>query len=141
MNGAFLQADYMAQVLEPHVLGILEDFKQICNIEHLFMEDGNAAHGLKSTRNAPAMWKALHKVPLLAWAFNSPDMNPIEQIWRIMKQNLRKRRAEITNLTQYRQAIQEEWDAILMSKINELIGEMERRVDTMYTRFGDATGF
>ena len=68
-------------------------------------------------------------------------MNPIEQIWRIMKQNLWKRRAELKTLAQYQGAIEEEWDAIPLSKINELVAEMEKRVDTMYNRFGDATGF
>ena len=140
-NSAFLQADYTAQVLEPHMLDILRDFEAICNDEPLLMEDGNAAHGLKFMRNAPALWKAKHKIALLDWAFNSADMNPIEQIWRIMKQNLRKRRAEIKTLAQYHIAIQEEWDAIPLSKINELIAEMEKRVDTLYDRFGDVTGF
>ena len=140
-RGAFLQADYVEQVLEEHVCVILADFKESCGVDPLFMKDGNAAHGLKSTRNRPAMWKAKHNIPLLAWASNSCGMNPIKQIWRIMKQNLRKRRAELKTLAQYQNAIQEEWDAILLSKINELVAEMEKRVDTMYNRFGDAIGF
>jgi transposase len=68
-------------------------------------------------------------------------MNPIEQIWRTMKQDLRKRRADIKTLAQYHRAIQEEWDAIPLSKINELVEEMEERVNTLYNRFGDATGY
>ena len=69
------------------------------------------------------------------------DVNPIKQIWRIMKQNLRKRRADITTLVQYRIAIQEEWDAIPLSKFNEFIASMEERVNVMYNRFGNVTGF
>ena len=122
-------------------MDILHDFKTTCDIEPLLMEDGNAAHGLKSMRNAPALWKAKHGVSLLPWAFNSADMNPIEQIWRIMKQNPTKRRANITTLAQCRIAIQEEWDAIPLSKINELVASMEERVDVLYNRFGDVTGF
>jgi transcriptional accessory protein Tex/SPT6 len=105
------------------------------------MEDGNAAHGLKSTHNPVYLWKKLHKILLLDWAANSPDMNPIEQIWRIIKQALRKRRDELTTQAQFRAAVEEEYKRIPMSKINELISTMRKRVETMYLNFGDVTGY
>ena len=132
-NGAFLQADYTEQVLDAHMLSIMQDFKATCNNKPLLLEDGNVAHGLKSAHNAPAIWKKKYGVSLLAWAFNSADMNSIELIWHIMKQNLRKRRAEIKTLAQYRAAIEEKWDAVSLSKINALVAEMEKRVDIMYS--------
>jgi hypothetical protein len=58
-SGAFKQADYLAQILEPHIQGFIEDFATITHslspvTEPLFMEDGNSAHGHKSTRNCYA---------------------------------------------------------------------------------------
>jgi hypothetical protein len=54
--GAFKQMDYLAQVLEPHIRGILEAFAAVIytlrpSVEPLFMEDGNPAHGRKTTTN------------------------------------------------------------------------------------------
>ena len=89
-NGAFLQVDYVEQVLEAHMESIMEDMRA-AGVEPILMEDGNAAHGMKTTKNPAARWKQAHGILLLDWASNSPDLNPIEQIWRIIKQALRKR--------------------------------------------------
>jgi hypothetical protein len=58
-RGAFTQKDYLAQVLVPYLEGIVNAFATITHllrlsIEPLFMEDGNLAHGHKSTRNCCA---------------------------------------------------------------------------------------
>jgi hypothetical protein len=140
-NGAFLQHDYVSQVLEPHMKRILDDLETVCGKEPLLMEDGNPAHGLRSTKNAVHHWKKLHMIHSLDWAANSPDMNPIKQIWRIIKQALRKRRASITTMEQFKAAIEEEYERIPLSKINELISTMTERVKAMYLRSGDATGY
>jgi hypothetical protein len=120
---------------------ILADMGSKCGGAPILMEDGNAAHGLKSTTNPAYLWKKLHKIALLDWAANLPDMNPIEQIWRIVKQALRKRRAEIKTQAQFRAAIEEEYERLPLSKINELISTMRARVDKLYQRFGDVTGY
>jgi len=58
-SGAFTQADYLEQVLAPYIQGFIDDFATITYTlspvaEPLFMEDGNSAHGHKSTRNCYA---------------------------------------------------------------------------------------
>jgi hypothetical protein len=57
-NGAFTQKDYLEQVLEKALVGILGAFGQITLPEGLqpqFMEDGNSAHGHKSINNVCAI--------------------------------------------------------------------------------------
>jgi hypothetical protein len=52
-NGAFTQKNYLEQVLEKALVGILGAFRQITLLEGLqpqFMEDGNSAHGHESIR-------------------------------------------------------------------------------------------
>lgn len=81
-NGAFTQKNYLEQVLEKAIVGILDDFRQITLPEGLqpqFMEDGNSAHGHKSTTNACALWRKAHGITLFPHPFTSPDMNPIEK--------------------------------------------------------------
>ena len=51
---------------------------------------------------------------------NSPDLNPIETIWRIIKQRL-KSRGVIFEEAILRRAIQEEWDKITIEEINRAI--------------------
>jgi DDE superfamily endonuclease len=57
----------------------------------------------------------------------SPDLNPIETIWRTIKQRL-KNRGLILDGTQLRRAIQEEWDNITLEEINRAIDSMPKRV-------------
>jgi hypothetical protein len=44
-------------------------------------------------------------------------------------------------MAELRTAIEEEYNRIPLSKINELISTMKKRVDTLFFRFGDATGY
>ena len=77
-------------------------------VEPILMEDGNTAQSMRTITNPAAQWKHSHGIILMDWASNLADLNPIEQIWRIMKQALRKRRHEIHTMADYICAIQEE---------------------------------
>jgi hypothetical protein len=89
-KGAFKQVDYLAQVLK-YLLPILEAFALIIyalGVKPLFMEDGNSAHGYKSTTNCYIQYYSKHGIILLPYPSTSPDMNPIEKCWRWIKQAL-----------------------------------------------------
>jgi hypothetical protein len=79
---ALVQTDYLAQVLELTIKGILEDFGLvITELRYLltFIEDGNPAHGHKSVTNPYALYREKHGIQLLNHPFTSPDLNPIEK--------------------------------------------------------------
>jgi hypothetical protein len=81
---AFTQKDYLAQILKPHLTPILEAFAAITHLlrptaEPLFIEDGNLAHGYKSTGNCCARWRTTHGIILMPHPSTSPNMNPIEK--------------------------------------------------------------
>jgi hypothetical protein len=79
-----MQKDYLAQVLAPHIKGIVHAFAVITHllcpiIEPLFIEDSNSDHGHKSTCNCYAKWRIAHEIILMPHPSTSPDMNPIEK--------------------------------------------------------------
>ncbi len=81
---ALKQADYLAQVLEPHIRPILEAFALVTHslrrsMEPLFMEDRNPAHGHKTTTNNCARFHTKHGIILMPHTSTSPNMNPIEK--------------------------------------------------------------
>ena len=81
-NGAFTQKNYLEQVLEKALVGILGAFGQITlpkGLQPQFMEDGNSAHGHKSINNVCAIWRRNHGITLFPHPSTSPDMNPIEK--------------------------------------------------------------
>ena len=64
----------------------------------------------KHTSKVVEKWLKDSKVKVLEWPSQSPDLNPIENLWVDLKKRVRARRP--TNLTQLQQLCQEEWDRI-----------------------------
>jgi transposase len=141
-NGAFTQEDYLAQILTPNIESILEAFGAHAHkvgLEPLFMEDGNSAHGHKSTNNCCAKWRTAHGIILMPHPSTSPDMNPIEKCWRRIKQALHRRRRQPTTEAEMRAMVTEEWDRIPQEWINGLIDKQEHGVNVLVERCGWST--
>ncbi len=128
IEGRLIQNDYMI-ILEQIVAS---EWDKDC----VLIEDNDGSHGTKG--------KAFNKVKALKahlgiqWEMNppnSPDLNPIETIWRIIKQRL-KSRGVIFEEAVLRRAIQEEWDKITLDEINKAISTMPDRVAVLNERNG-----
>jgi transposase len=142
-KGALTQKDYLSQVLE-HIQPILEAFAAVTHllrpsVEPLFMEDGNSAHGHKSTRNCCARYRTTYGIILMPHPSTSPDMNPIEKCWRRIKQALYRRRKQPTTVAEMEQIVTEEWERIPQDWINELILKQEHWVHVLMERHGWST--
>jgi transposase len=142
-KGAFTQKDYLSQVLA-HLQPILEAFAAITHLlrpsaEPLFMEDGNSAHGHKSTRNCCARYRTQHGIILMPHPSTSPDMNPIEKCWRRIKQALHRRRHQPTTEAEMEAMVLEEWDRIPQDWINQLVLKQEHWVHVLMERHGWST--
>uniref|UniRef100_A0AAZ3NPU9 Tc1-like transposase DDE domain-containing protein n=1 Tax=Oncorhynchus tshawytscha TaxID=74940 RepID=A0AAZ3NPU9_ONCTS len=60
-----------------------------------------------------------NKVKVWEWPSQSPDLNPIENVWAELKKHVRARRP--TNLTQLHQLCQEEWAKIHPTYCGKLV--------------------
>ncbi len=77
------------------------------------------------------------RVRVLNWPACSPDLSPIESIWRNIKWKIRQRRPQ--TLQQPETYIRQEWDQIPTAKLQKLITSMPRRLQTVLKRRGDVT--
>jgi hypothetical protein len=106
----------------------------------ILMEDNDGCHGTKTDDNIVAQHKQLLKGFL--WYANppqSPDLNIIENLWRIIKQRIKQRKP--TTVEELKQFITEEWDRITQEEINELVDSMPNRVKECVKRRGLQTPF
>ena len=74
---------------------------------------------LKHTSKVVAKWLKDKKVTVLEWLAQSPDINPIENVWAELKKHVRARRP--TNLTQLHQLCQEEWAKMYPTHSGKLV--------------------
>jgi hypothetical protein len=72
---------YLEQVLEPVVFPLMDSLGP----EYIFMEDGSKVH--KGKARLPRLE---HGIRGFNWPPSSLDLNPIERVWRYMKEELKK---------------------------------------------------
>ena len=81
------------------------------------MQDGAPAHTNKHTLK----WLQGHQIHLLNWPGNSPDLNPIEHIWELVKRRLAKKYRMLSKQANLHQAWLDEWDLLSKQDINQAI--------------------
>jgi DDE superfamily endonuclease len=127
-GGRLIQADYLVileEVIAPN-----------WDKDWILLEDNDGTHGTRGVSDNKV--KQAKKRLGIKWEANcpqSPDLNPIENIWRILKQRL-KSRGIIFNERDLRRAIEEEWDKITLEEINKAIATMPERVTAVRERNG-----
>ena len=62
---------------------------------------------------------------VIDWPSNSPDANPIENLWSVIKRRVEKRRP--SNLNELNKFLHDEWNKVDMLIINNLIKSMKSR--------------
>ena len=85
-------------VLDSHLL----PFMSIRNTK-IFMQDGAPCHTAKATKE----WLRQHNIQVLEWPPNSPDLNPIENLWSIMKAKVAA--MKIKSTAELRQVLTRVW--------------------------------
>jgi transposase len=75
----------------------------------------------------------------MEWPSQSPDLNPIENLWDELKRRMGRR--NFRNADDLFRAMQEEWDRISIKKIVSLIEFMPRRCRAVIKAKGYATKY
>ena len=80
------------------------------------MEDNAPAHNAFYTTRE----REKEKISKVEWPPNSPDFNPIEHIWTLLKRRILRRRGseQITSVGAMKAVLEEEWDRLTIAEIN-----------------------
>ena len=119
------------QVLRKGLLGTLRDYKMKPS-DIVFQQDNDPKHTAKSTHE----WFDEHGFILLPWPAQSPDINPIENVWDHLARRLAKRSVQPTTEDELWEALQEEWYKIDVGYIQKLYASMPMRVEEVIWRKG-----
>ena len=71
----------------------------------------------------------------------SPDLNPIEHVWKYLKDQVNQRPTRPQNLDALWDALLEEWEKIDVGFINSLIESMPDRVEAVIDASGGSTKY
>lgn len=100
----------------------------------VLMEDGAPVH----RSNAPKAWQESRSLVKLEWPANSPDLNPIENVWRLLKDDVQLRHRP-KNVEQMKAALEVAWKGIPAEKLESLVSSMPERIKAVLQAKGGST--
>jgi len=102
----------------------------------VFQQDNASSHISNDTKE----WLFNHAISVMDWPACSPDMNPIENLWGIMSQEVYKNNRQFYYEDDLKEAILHAWDKIPLSTLKNLSASMPKRVLKLFEKKGCETG-
>jgi len=102
----------------------------------IFVQDNAPPH---RSNHAQAALRRRNVEQLEFWPPNSYDLNPIENIWGIIKNRIRRRNPQ--NLNELWAMAQEEWRDLPQATINECVDSMPERILSVLRARGGRTRY
>jgi len=131
LEGTVNADKYINSVLEPKLLSSARDIFGEGG-SFTFQQDGAPCHTARKCIN----WFHSHQIPLLQWPGNSPDLNPIENLWARLKRLVAKKHP--SNKQELISAIITAWFHVIDSKdLAALVDSMPARCQAVI----DSKGF
>lgn len=92
------------------------------NDNSIFQDDNDPKH----TAHLILNWKRDNNINSIDWPSNSPDLSPIENIWALLKNKVKK--IKCRSLDDFTQAIIKSWNEIDQDAIDNTINSMSNRI-------------
>ena len=125
-----MDAKFYIQILEEQ----LPEIEEMMGNNWRLQQDNDPKHTSKLAKNF-----IQENVPaIMDWPSSSPDINPIENLWGLVKRNVEKRKPR--NLEDLKVFMVEEWEKIPQETIKNLINSMKNRYELILENNGDRIG-
>jgi transposase len=126
-----MNAEFYVEILRRH----LPEIEELLGDEWRFQQDNDPKHTSHRAQN----FLRDNMPEVLDWPSNSPDLNPIENLWGIVKSNVEKQMPK--NLIDLHQFMVEEWDSIPQLTLINLIRSMKRRCELVIEKNGERISY
>ncbi len=101
----------------------------------VFQHDNDPKHTAKATKE----WLKKKHIKVLEWPSQSPELNPIENLWRELKVRVAKRQPQ--NLNDLKRICKEEWDKIPPEMCANLLANYKKRLTSVIANKGFDTKY
>ncbi|GET53494.1 transposable element Tcb1 transposase isoform X2 [Rhizophagus irregularis DAOM 181602=DAOM 197198] len=119
-----------AKIIQDYVIPTLDEHFPCGN--GIFQEDNAPPHHSKVAMAA----REDAKIVVLQWPAQSPDLNPIENMWAEMKAMVRHRDPPPSNIQMLEKYVKDAWDDIPPEYFKKLIDSMPRRIEAVIVANG-----
>ena len=123
-------------MLEDHMLDALEDPHQPGK-RLIFMQDGASYH----TSGYVINWLRQKKVNYLSWPAQNPDLNPVENVWATIREELFKRRDKIKNNSDLWAQTRDIFHSLTLVYIRSLYHSMPERLESIIKSNGNRINY
>ena len=96
------------------------------------MQDNAPIHVSRSTK----AWLRRKNIPLLDWPANSPDLNPMENLWGILVRRIYAENKQYQSVGELKMAIVAAWQSVEQEVIDNLVLSMDNRIFQVINRNG-----
>ncbi|MBW0530837.1 hypothetical protein O181_070552 [Austropuccinia psidii MF-1] len=140
LDGRMNSQEMVRQVYRPALRPFVEQMEQAPWIRGrhrlLLMEDNAPIH----TAAVSNQWRERNGILKMEWPAHSPDLNPIENIWKSMKSQISKL-YQPQNLEELKHAIRSCWSDIHPGILNDYLRSMPRRMQMVIDQRGGPTSY
>lgn len=101
----------------------------------IFMQDNDPKHTSKLVQN----WLQSNRIQILDWPAQSPDLNPIENLWTDIKKEVFKKKPKKTE--ELWEVVRTAWNGIPQQRCANLVDSMQRRCIAVIKNVGFSTKY
>ncbi len=132
---SFTRATYRV-VIDNHVLSFMYDVHD--GPASLVLQEDNCGR-----HRATSIATYLHneEVEWMQWPSQNPDLNPIENVWRLMKNRVRKQAVPPKNTVHLFQILSQMWNSLPDSYFKSLVASLPARVKMVREHLGRSTNY
>jgi len=114
---------------------LMENMSNLYPEGYILQQDNARCHTSKSTTE----WFDKQGITVLKWPAMSPDLNPIENLWSVIKGRLEK--LDPSRMEDMKYGIEKIWEDIDQELLESLIGSMKKRMELCIAAEGEKINY